>query len=129
VSSFIVYGPLLGSNFNKAMQQDKNSEFWKREAGSAGITYVSSVSAALLQSYGVAALLKLTATASYTGAAYLGLLLLFVSAAPSAATSVFVEKRPLEYVLVKAVSQVVEVVGLSLVLNYWGVRPISSPFH
>jgi len=129
VSSFIVYGPLLGSNFNKAMQQDKNSEFWKREGGPVAITYVSSVSAAIVQTYGVAAILKQTGTVSYTGASYLGLLLLFISAAPSAATSVFVEKRPMEYVVVKAVSQAVEVIGLSLVLNWWGVHPIGSPFH
>jgi len=129
VSSFIVYGPLLGSNFNKAMQQDKNSEFWKREAGPIGVTYVSSVSAAIVQAYGVSALLKQTGTASFTGAAYLGLLLLFINAAPSAATSVFVEKRPVEYVLVKALAQAVEVLGLTLVLNWWGVLPKSSPFH
>jgi len=128
LSSQIVYGPLLGSIWSKAMQQDKNSEFWKREAGPVAATYASSVAAAVAQAYGVGALINVTGTLSYKGAAYLGALLLLVNTAPSAVHSIFVEKRPTEFVAVKAVSQVLETVGLSLVLTWWGTRSVSSPF-
>lgn len=125
-SSFVVYGPLFGQLWNKAMQQDKNSEFWKREAAPAATTYLSSLSAAVAQSYGVAALINVTGTLTYKGAAYLGGLLLLVSSAPSAVHSIFIEKRPVEYVAVKAVAQLLETVGLTLVLSWWGTR--TSPF-
>jgi len=128
LSSQIVYGPVFGQIWNKAMQQDKNSEFWKREAGPIATTYVSSIGAAVAQAYGVAALINVTGTLSYKGAAYLGGLLLLVNTAPSAVHSIFVEKRPAEFVGVKAVSQVLETVGLALVLTWWGTRTVASPF-
>ncbi len=125
-SSFVVYGPLFGQIWHKAMQQDKSSEYREREAGVAATTYVSSVAAAVVQSYAVGALITVTGTLSYKGAAYLGGLLFCVNAAPSAVHSVFVEKRPLEYVLVKAAANILETVGLSMVLVWWGPR--TSPF-
>merc|ERR1711964_704167 len=61
-----------------------------------------------------------------TGAAYLGSLIFFASAAPSVVSQVLTEKRPLDTVAVGAVARVFETVGLSLFLTYWGTR--TNPF-
>ena len=45
---------------------------------------------------------------------------------PQFISQVFTEKRPLDTVAVGALARVFETVGLSLWLNYWGVR--SNPF-
>lgn len=41
-------------------------------------------------------------------------------------SQIFTEKRPLDTVAVGALARIFETVGLSLWLNYWGVR--SNPF-
>ncbi|CAN9136968.1 unnamed protein product [Alternaria alternata] len=75
-----------------------------------------------IQAYGVGALINATGTLTYKGAAYLGSLIFFASAAPSVVT----EKRPMDTIAVGAVARVLETVGLSLFLTYWGTR--TNPF-
>jgi hypothetical protein len=97
-----------------------------------------------VQAYGVGALINATGTLSYKGAAYLGSLIFFASAAPSVyqlptlsprhkvtnndqiISQTLTEKRPLDTILVGAAARIFETVGLSLFLTYWGTR--TNPF-
>ena len=45
---------------------------------------------------------------------------------PQLATQVFQEKRPWEFVAVKAACGIVDTVGLSVFLTWWGTRPASD---
>ena len=75
--------PLFGDTYQRAKASDTKEEFFKsKEAASAGAAYGSSLIGAGIQTYGVAALLNATGTLSYKGAAYLGTLVFFASAAP-----------------------------------------------
>ena len=95
VSSFIVYGPLFGSTWHKAMSSDKNSEFWRsKEAESAATVWGSSLISSAVQAYATSALIQLTGTTSYKGAMSLGSLMFLASSLPSLVTALVYEKRP-----------------------------------
>lgn len=96
-----------------------------------------------IQAYGVGALINATGTLTYKGAAYLGSLIFFASSAPSVCaiqntgnsgkanfcqivSQVLTEKRPVDTIAIGAVARVLETVGLSLFLTYWGTR--TNPF-
>jgi len=123
VSSFIVYGPLFGQTWQKAMNADKNSEFWKsKEAENAAVVYGTSLVSAGIQTYAIAALIQLTGTVSYKGAASLGALVFGAQTLPSLVTSLFYEKRPSGYVTVRAASGLLQTLGLALILVGYGTR-------
>merc|ERR1712166_189434 len=98
-----------------------------KEAASAAAAYGTSLVGSAIQSYGVGALINATGTLTYKGAAYLGSLIFFASAAPSIVSQVVTEKRPLDTIAIGAVARVLETVGLSLFLTYWGTR--TNPFE
>lgn len=76
--------PLFGDTYQRAKASNTKEEFFKsKEAASAGAAFGSSLVGAGIQTYGVAALLNATGTLSYKGAAYLGSLVFFASAAPA----------------------------------------------
>jgi CTD nuclear envelope phosphatase 1 len=79
-----------------------------------------------LQSYGVGALINATGTLSYKGAAYLGGLIFAATSAPTFIAQLLTEHRPIEQVGVSAVAKILETVGLSMVLTWWGTR--TNPF-
>jgi hypothetical protein len=143
--SLAVMGPLFGDTYQRAQAANSKEEFFKsREAATAAASWGSSILGSGLQAYGVGALINATGTLSYKGAAYLGSLIFFASAAPSVSyyfqlitihahthilqviSQVITEKRPLDTVAVGAVARVFETVGLSLFLTYWGTR--TNPF-
>jgi len=125
--SLAVLTPLFGDTYSRAQAANSKEEFFKsKEAATAAATWGSSLLGSALQAYGVGALINATGTLSYKGAAYLGSLIFFASAAPSVVSQVLTEKRPLDTVVVGAVARVFETVGLSLFLTYWGTR--TNPF-
>jgi len=120
-SSFILSQPVFGAAFKKARESQNNEEFVKsKEAASAATVYGSSLVGSGLQSYAVAALLKLSGTTSLKGAAYVGGLLFAVGSIPSVVTSLLLEHKSLDYVAASIVTSLVDTVGLSVLLTWWG---------
>lgn len=101
--------------------QDKNSEFWKtKEAQSAVSIYSASLVSSGFQTYCISALLQLTGTVSYKGTAYLGLIVFGATSVPGVVSSMFAERRPVEYTAIKSVTGLIQTVGLGLVLTAFG---------
>ncbi|KAF2013735.1 DUF1761-domain-containing protein [Aaosphaeria arxii CBS 175.79] len=125
--SLAVLGPVFGDAYRRAQQANTKEEYFhSKEAATAAASWGSSVVGSAIQSYGVGALINATGTLTYKGAAYLGSLIFFASAAPSIVSQVLTEKRPLDTIAIGAVARVLETVGLSLFLTYWGTR--TNPF-
>lgn len=83
MSSAAVLAPLFGDTYHRARAADSAEEFVKsKEAATAAASWGSSIVGSAVQTYGVAALINSTGTLSYKGAAYLGSLIFFASAAP-----------------------------------------------
>lgn len=136
---------MFGETYRQAQAANSKEEFFKsKEAASAGAAWGSSLVGSAIQTYGVGALINATGTLTYKGAAYLGSLVFFASSAPSVSVSlstityvvltrlqfiaaIATEKRPLDQVAVGAVARVLETVGLSMFLTYWGTR--TNPFN
>ena len=75
--------PLFGDTYHRAKAADSSEEFFKsKEAATAAASWGSSIIGSGVQTYGTAALINATGTLSYKGAAYLGSLIFFASAAP-----------------------------------------------
>ena len=82
--SLAVMGPLFGETYHRAQAANSKEEFFKsRESATAISAWGSSLAGSALQAYGVGALINATGTLSQKGAAYLGTLVFFASAAPS----------------------------------------------
>lgn len=87
-ASLAVLAPVFGDVYHRAKEADSKEEFFKsKEAATAGATWGSSLIGSAVQTYGVAALINATGTLSYKGAAYLGSLVFFASAAPTVSFS------------------------------------------
>ena len=115
--------PIFGAAFEKARKADTPQEaIQSKEAASAAAVYGTSLTGSALQTYAVSALINLTGTVSYKGASYLGGLLFLLSTIPSVINNVVIEQRSLDVVLAKIVSSLLETVGLSLTLTWWGTR-------
>jgi hypothetical protein len=143
--SLAVLGPVFGDAYRRAQQANSKEEYFhSKEAATAAATWGSSIVGSAVQTYGVGALINATGTLTYKGAAYLGSLIFMASAAPSVrhcypqlpsiyantkqiVSQVLTEKRPLDTIAVGAVARVLETVGLSLFLTYWGTR--TNPFN
>ncbi|KAL9058191.1 MAG: hypothetical protein Q9162_001915 [Coniocarpon cinnabarinum] len=126
--SLAVLAPIFGETYRRAKAADTKEEFLRsKEAASAAAAWGSSLTGSGLQAYGVGALLNATGTLSQKGAAYLGALVFFASSAPSLVSQVITQDRPLEITAISALSRVVETVGLSMVMAWWGTR--TDPFH
>ncbi|KAN0085045.1 Protein of unknown function (DUF1761) domain containing protein [Elaphomyces granulatus] len=126
-ASLGILAPVFGDTYHVAQVSNSKEEFVKsREAVGAAAAWGSSLVGSAIQTYGVAALINATGTLTYKGAACLGSLIFFATAAPSFISQMFTEKRPLDSVVVGAVSRVFETVGLSMFLTWWGTR--TNPF-
>ncbi|KAI1140479.1 DUF1761-domain-containing protein [Hypoxylon sp. FL0543] len=122
-----VLTPLFGQTYQRAKQANTKEEFARsKEASSAAVAWGTSLVGSALQAYGVGALINATGTLSYKGAAYLGALIFAATSAPTYLAQLFTEKRPVDTVAVGATSKVLETVGLSLFLTWWGTR--TNPF-
>ncbi|KXJ90892.1 hypothetical protein Micbo1qcDRAFT_163554 [Microdochium bolleyi] len=122
-----VLTPLFGQTYQRAKAANTKEEFLRsKEATSAAVAWGTSLVGSSLQAYGVGALLNATATLSYKGAAYLGGLIFLATSAPTYIAQLFTEKRAAETVAVGAAAKVVETIGLSLFLTWWGTR--TNPF-
>ncbi|KAI1462521.1 DUF1761-domain-containing protein [Annulohypoxylon moriforme] len=122
-----VLTPLFGQTYQRAKQANTKEEFLRsKEASSAAVAWGTSLVGSALQSYGVGALINATGTLSYRGAAYLGALIFAATSAPTYLAQLLTEKRPVDTVAVGATSKILETVGLSLFLTWWGTR--TNPF-
>ncbi|KAI4148961.1 MAG: hypothetical protein LQ340_004855 [Diploschistes diacapsis] len=122
-----VLAPVFGDTYQRAQAANTKEEFFKsREASTAAASTGSAIVGSAIQTYGVGALINATGTMSYKGAAYLGSLIFFATSAPSFISQIVLEKRPLDTVAVGAVARVLETVGLSCFLTWWGTR--TNPF-
>lgn len=82
--SLAVLGPVFGDSYRRAQAANSKEEFFNsKEAATAAATWGSSLVGSGIQAYGVGALINATGTLTYKGAAYLGSLIFFASAAPS----------------------------------------------
>jgi len=123
-----ILSPLFGQTYQRAKTSNTKEEFLRsKEATSAAVAWGTSFLGSALQSYGVGALINATGTLSYKGAAYLGALIFAASNAPTFFNEILIEKRPLETVGVSVVAKVLETVGLSMFLTWWGTR--TNPFE
>lgn len=86
--SLAVLTPIFGETYREAQRANSKEEFFKsKEAASAASAWGSSLVGSAIQTYGVGALINATGTLTYKGAAYLGSLIFFASAAPSVSQS------------------------------------------
>lgn len=123
LSSYLVYGPLLGQTWQRAMNSDKNSEFWaSKEVGSVSLMYGASFLSSGIQVYAMSALLKLTGSFKYKNAFYLSSLIFAATTLPGMVFAYFVEKRPKEYVFVKFISGLAQTLGLGFILSSYHLR-------
>lgn len=123
-----VLAPIFGATYNRYKASNTNEEFVRsKETTSAAIGLGTSFVGAALQSYGVGALLNATGTLSYKGAAYLGGLIFAATSAPGFIAQLFAERQSLDTVGVGIATKLIETVGLSVVLTWWGTR--TNPFH
>ncbi|KAJ1326488.1 DUF1761 family protein [Microdochium nivale] len=123
-----VLTPLLGQTYQRAKAANTKEEFLRsKEATSAAVAWGTAFVGSGLQAYGVGALLNATATLSYKGAAYLGGLIFLATSSSTYIGQLFTEKRAAETVAVGATAKLVETVGLSLFLTWWGTR--TNPFN
>ncbi|KAF8459041.1 hypothetical protein BGX38DRAFT_1084787, partial [Terfezia claveryi] len=126
-TSLAVMTPLFGETYHKVKTSNSKEEFLRsKEAASAATAYGSSLVGSAIQTYGIAALLNSTGTLTYKGAAYMGGLIFAATTVPSLVNELFQEKRPADFLIVKATAAMLETVGLSILLTWWGTRP--SPF-
>ncbi|KAI1824286.1 NLI interacting factor-like phosphatase-domain-containing protein [Xylaria intraflava] len=122
-----VLSPLFGQTYQRAKMADTKEEFLQsREATGAAVAWGTSLVGSALQAYGVGALINATGTLSYKGAAYLGSLIFLATSAPNYLNQLLTEKRAVDTVAVSALAKVVETLGLSLFLTWWGTR--TNPF-
>ncbi|KAK5992263.1 UPF0591 membrane protein C15E1.02c [Cladobotryum mycophilum] len=123
-----VLTPVFGQTYQRARASNTKEEFIKsKEASSAIAAWGTSFVGSALQSYGVGALINATGTLSYKGAAYLGALIFAATSAPGIISQVFTERRPLDTIGVNIAAKLIETVGLSVVLTWWGTR--TNPFE
>ncbi|KAG4301138.1 hypothetical protein PCANB_002527 [Pneumocystis canis] len=122
LTSYLVYGPLFGETWQRVMSFDKNSEFWASKETSPSVLYGVSMISSGIQTYAIAALLKLTGSMRYKSAFYIGSLIFTASSLPTIVAAYTLEKRPKEYVLVKTIVNLVETIGLSLILVSYASR-------
>jgi hypothetical protein len=123
-----VLAPVFGQTYHRYKASNSKEEFAKSaETTNAAIAWGTSFLGSGLQSYGVAALINATGTLSYKGAAYLGGLIFAATSAPAFITQLFSEKRPVDAVGVGIAAKLIETVGLSMVLTWWGTR--TNPFN
>lgn len=86
--SLAVLAPVFGDTYHRAQAANSKEEFAKsKEAAGAAAAWGSSLAGSALQTYGVGALLVSTGVLSHKGAAYMGTLIFFASAAPSVSLS------------------------------------------
>jgi len=89
-----VLGPVFGDTYRQAQAANTKEEFFKsKEAASAAAAWGTSLVGSAVQTYGVGALLNATGTLSYKGAAYMGSLIFFASAAPSVCLTIYTINR------------------------------------
>ncbi|KAI0141216.1 hypothetical protein GGR57DRAFT_487576 [Xylariaceae sp. FL1272] len=123
-----VLSPLLGETYRRAKAADTKEEFLhSKEASGAAVAWGTSLVGSALQAYGVGALINATGTLTYKGAAYLGTLIYLATAAPTYLNQLFAEKRSVDTVAVSATAKLVETLGLSVFLTWWGTR--TNPFE
>ncbi|KAH9892405.1 DUF1761-domain-containing protein [Xylariomycetidae sp. FL2044] len=119
--------PLFGQTYQRAKQANTKEEFVKsKEATSAAVAWSASLIGSAVQSYGVGALINATGTLTYKGAAYLGGLIFAATSAPTYLNQLLKEKRAVDTVAVGATTKLLETVGLSVFLTWWGTR--TPPF-
>jgi uncharacterized protein DUF1761 len=83
-ASLGILAPVFGDTYHVAQASNSKEEFVKsREAAGAAAAWGSSLAGSAIQTYGVAALINATGTLTYKGAACLGSLIFFATAAPS----------------------------------------------
>lgn len=122
-SSLVGFAPVIGDTIKRAKAADTPEEFARQKENNGVLAlYGSSLLGSGLQSYAVSALIVLTGTTTTKGAAYLGGLIFAVNSIPTLVTGIFQENRPVEYLVGKTVSALLETVGLTLTLNWWGTR-------
>lgn len=127
-TQFLVYLPVVGAFYDKARAASSPEEVIKsKEAASTAIVGTSSLVSSVLQSYSVAALLKLTGVSSYEGAAVVGSLLFAVTTGPQLVSGFLVENKKQETLLSQAIVSLLDTVGLALALHWYSDSTAPAP--
>lgn len=122
ISNMLGCHPIFGSAFKKAESSDTKEEFIKsKEAAGAAVAYGSTLFGSGIQSYSIAALLKAAGVSSYKEASYVGGLVFAVTSLPVLGSNLLIEKRQPDIVLIRAISSLLDTVGVALALTWWGV--------
>ncbi|RPB01115.1 DUF1761-domain-containing protein [Choiromyces venosus 120613-1] len=123
-ANLAVMSPLFGETYHKAMKADSKSDFAKsKEVAKSATLMGASLVGSGVQTYALAALLNHSAALSYKGAAYVGALVFAATSVPTMISQLFQERRPVEYIAIRATAGMVETVGLAVFLTWWGTRP------
>lgn len=121
-SSFVLSRPVFGALYQKSKYARSNKAVAKSEENQlAAGALASSALSSVVQSYGVAAILRLVGANTYKAAAIAGTLLLAISNGPQLVTSAFVDKTETDVLIARLVVSVLDTVGLSLV-SLWATN-------
>jgi len=128
-----VLGPLFGDAYDRARKQNSTQNFLhSKEAKQGAALFGATLVGSGLQTYAMAALITTTGTLSYKGAAYLGSLVFLTTSLGGTIGGILGfgddahKATDATEVVAGVVASLMDTVGLSLVLNWWGVRTIES---
>ncbi|RUS31602.1 hypothetical protein BC938DRAFT_477471 [Jimgerdemannia flammicorona] len=126
ITAYVLYGPVYGSFWWRAMCADKGNGNWldgerkvQKRALYTGGLYVM----AIAQVAGfIGLLLNLTDAQTFSHATQLGLFLYFGILLPSIAEEYIMEQRSTVLIGLKALRGFIKTVGVSLIMFSWGTR-------
>jgi len=128
-----ILAPLFGDAYERAKKQNSTQSFLhSKEAKQGAALLTATVVSSGVQTYAMAALLTITGTLSYKGAAYLGGLVFLTTSVGGTIGGLLgfgdAAHKPVDATEVVAgvAASLLDTVGLSIILNWWGVRTIES---
>jgi len=129
-----VLGPLFGDAYERSKKQNSTQNFLhSKEAKQGAAIFGATLVGSGLQTYAMAALITTTGTLSYKGAAYLGTLVFLSTSLGGTIGGILGYGDTGSYkptdateIVAGVVASLMDTVGLSMVLNWWGVRTLDS---
>ncbi|GBB95573.1 hypothetical protein RclHR1_02570007 [Rhizophagus clarus] len=120
VAAALIYGPLFGKKWIKAMSEDKHTNKWlPKNAETMKYRFIGSFILSTLQCYFTGLLLNLTNAQTNTQAFQLGMVLFLGWVIPDLGTQHIWESRPITLGYIKALRMLINTVGVSIAMFNW----------
>ncbi|PKK73730.1 hypothetical protein RhiirC2_740235, partial [Rhizophagus irregularis] len=121
VAAALIYGPLLGNKWTKAMNEDKHTDKWfPRNVETMKYRFIGAFILSILQCYFTGLLLNLTNVQTNTQAFQLGMILFLGWVIPDLGTQHIWESWPSTLGYIKALRMFINTVSVSIAMFNWG---------